>query len=303
MADQLVDGPQSARPRRSSEGKRLGRLGGPSSRSPPRHPIVRARLTDAGDRHRLPLGELADLTCARCGWTAGPVRIESWGRARRLHGRARPARWGGSWPRCSAFPAISTGGPSGASGSPSSSRNFRPRRGGEDRRLDRIYLPREDRDPLFRASAEADLGGPEGHPAKLRAHPLTHEVNRAPRPPLRGPSQAGDRLRTRPRSAREVRFAIGPLRPACLDRVERTDVLAPPQPDVRILAPIPGAALRGPAVKGERPLLTRRGGARPLDARQRGRCLICGAASFAGPRRGKESSRGAKRAHRGPLLT
>jgi phytoene synthase len=169
-ADQIVDGPRrDGRPeaRRAALDAWEAELEAGSASS---QPVVRA-LADAGDRHRLPLGELKlymhsmRLDCA-------PVRIETWDElVGYMEGSA------GSVGRIMApllgVPEAHHAG-FGRLGLAFQHANF-IRDVREDRRLDRIYLPGEDRDRF--GVEEADFDRAAATP-ELRAL-VAHEVRRA----------------------------------------------------------------------------------------------------------------------------
>jgi phytoene synthase len=180
-----------------------------------RHPIVRA-LADAAARHRLPLGELRvymrsmRVDCA-------PVRIGSWDEL--------VAYMDGSAGSVGRIMAALLGIPPrhhaglGRLGLAFQLANF-IRDVGEDRRLDRVYLPAEDR-ARFGVS-EDDLAAPRATP-ELRAL-LAHEVERA-RALF---ASARPAIAAAPASVRPgVRVAVG-LYTRMLNRVEANgyDVLA-----------------------------------------------------------------------------
>jgi 15-cis-phytoene synthase len=169
-ADQIVDGPRrDGRPeaRRAALDAWEAELEAGSASS---QPVVRA-LADAGDRHHLPLGELKlymhsmRLDCA-------PVRIQTWdelvgymeGSAGSV-GRIMAPLLGVPEAHQSGF---------GTLGLAFQHANF-IRDVREDRKLDRIYLPGEDRDRF--GVAEADFDRPAATP-ELRAL-MAHEVRRA----------------------------------------------------------------------------------------------------------------------------
>jgi 15-cis-phytoene synthase len=232
-ADEIVDGPH----RPASAEARLAALdawerelerGRAEGRSP--HPIVGA-LVDAGRRHRLPLDELRTymrsmrIDCA-------PVRIETWPELEAyMDGSA------GSVGRIMA-PLLGVPGAHhagfGRLGQAFQLTNF-IRDVREDRRLDRVYLPAEDRARF--GVGEEELGGERASP-ELRAL-LAHEVRRA-----RGLfAEAEPAMASAPGSVRTgIRFAVA-VYLRVLDRVERIDfdVLGRPT-GVRVWQ-LPGAAL------------------------------------------------------------
>ncbi len=229
-ADQIVDGPRRA----ASPEQRRATLDAWEAELQRGlescQPIVRA-LADAGARHRLPLGELRTymrsmrIDCA-------PVRIASWDEL--------VAYMDGSAGSVGRIMAALLGVPSrhhgdlGRLGLAFQLANF-IRDVREDSRLDRIYLPEEDR-ARFGVS-EADLAAARATP-EVRAL-LAHEVARA-----RGLFAGADpAIASAPASVRPgVRFATG-LYGRMLDRVEAMgfDVLARPA-GVRVWH-LPGAAL------------------------------------------------------------
>jgi phytoene synthase len=232
-ADEIVDGPHrpaSAEARRAAldaweRELERGRAAGRST-----HPIVGA-LVDAGRRHGLPLDELRTymrsmrIDCA-------PVRIETWPELEAyMDGSA------GSVGRIMApllgVPARHHAG-FGRLGQAFQLTNF-IRDVREDRRLDRVYLPAEDRARF--GVGEEELRG-EHASAELRAL-LAAEVRRARS--LFG--EAEPAMASAPGSVRTgVRFAVG-VYLRVLDRVERIDfdVLGRPT-GVRVWQ-LPGAAL------------------------------------------------------------
>jgi 15-cis-phytoene synthase len=232
-ADEIVDGPgrpASAEERRAAldaweRELEHGRAAGRSE-----HPIVGA-LVDAGRRHRLPLDELRTymrsmrIDCA-------PVRIETWPELEAyMDGSA------GSVGRIMApllgVPAAHHGG-FGRLGQAFQLTNF-IRDVREDTRLDRVYLPAEERARF--GVGEDDLRGDRASP-ELRAL-LAQEVRRA-----RGLfAEAEPAMASAPGSVRTgIRFAVA-VYLRVLDRVERIefDVLGRPA-GVRVWQ-LPGAAL------------------------------------------------------------
>jgi phytoene synthase len=208
-ADQIVDGPRRpATPaaRRAALDAWEGEL--VAGRSA--HPVVGA-LLDAADRHGLALGELRAymrsmrLDCA-------PVRIASWDElVAYMDGSA------GSVGRIMA-PLLGVPhrhrGDLGRLGHAFQLANF-IRDVAEDRRLDRIYLPAEDRARF--GVAEADLARPRATP-ELRAL-LAEQVRRA----RRLFAAAGPAVAAAPGSVRPgIRFAIA-VYERMLDRVEAID--------------------------------------------------------------------------------
>ncbi len=229
-ADQIVDGPRRAalpdQRRATLDAWEAELQRGVESRQP----IVRA-LIDAGARHGLPLGELTTyMRSMRI--DCGPVRIASWDEL--------VAYMDGSAGSVGRIMAALLGVPSrhhgdlGQLGIAFQLANF-IRDVREDSRLDRIYLPEEDR-ARFGVS-EADLAAARATP-EVRAL-LAHEVERA-RGLFAGARPA---IASAPASVRPgVRFATG-LYGRMLDRVEAMgfDVLARPA-GVRVWH-LPGAAL------------------------------------------------------------
>jgi phytoene synthase len=229
-ADQIVDGPRrppTPEDRRAALDAWEAELAA-GARS--RQPIVRA-LVDAAARHRLPLGELRTymgsmrIDCA-------PVRIASW--------EDLVAYMDGSAGSVGRIMAALLGVPAGHHadlgrlGIAFQLANF-IRDVGEDTRLDRIYLPEEDR--LRFGVSEADLRAPPAT-REVRAL-LAHEVERA-RALF---AAAAPAIAAAPASVRPgVRFATG-LYGRMLDRVETTgfDVLGR-KTGVRVWH-IPGAAM------------------------------------------------------------
>src|SRR4051794_1095105 len=213
-ADQIVDGPRRpptpAARRAALDAWEAELHAGAQSREP----VVRA-LADAADRHRLPLGELGTymrsmrIDCA-------PVRISSW--------EELVAYMDGSAGSVGRIMAPLLGVPAarhadlGRLGIAFQLANF-VRDVPEDRRLDRVYLPAEDRE-RFGVSEEhlaAPVAGPE-----LRAL-VAHEIARA-RALF---AAARPAVAAAPPSVRPgVRFAIGLYR-RMLDRIEASgfDVL------------------------------------------------------------------------------
>jgi phytoene synthase len=232
-ADEIVDGPRrpaSAEARRAAldaweRELERGRAAGRST-----HPIVVA-LVDAGRRHGLPLDELRTymrsmrIDCA-------PVRIETWPELEAyMDGSA------GSVGRIMApllgVPARHHAG-FGRLGQAFQLTNF-IRDVREDTRLDRVYLPAEERARF--GVGEEDLRGDRAS-LELRAL-LAHEVRRA-----RGLfAEAEPAMASAPGSVRTgIRFAVA-VYLRVLDRVERIefDVLGRPT-GVRVWQ-LPGAAL------------------------------------------------------------
>ena len=228
-ADQIVDGPRRAA---TPDGRRAvldaweAELDAGAQSG---QPIVRA-LADAAARHRLPLGELRTymrsmrIDCA-------PVRISSW--------EELVAYMDGSAGSVGRIMAALLGVPVrhhadlGRLGLAFQLANF-IRDVREDRRLDRVYLPAEDRERF--GVTEDDLAADAASPA-VRAL-IAHEVERA-RALFAGARPA---IVSAPASVRPgVRFAVG-LYSRMLDRVETTnfDVLGA-KPGVRVWH-IPGAA-------------------------------------------------------------
>jgi 15-cis-phytoene synthase len=212
-ADEIVDGPRRAA---SSEARRAqldawerelerGLAAGRSE-----HPVVGA-LVDAGRRHRLPLGELRTyMSSMRI--DCGPVRIGTWPE---LEGYMD-----GSAGSVGRIMAPLLGVPQrhqagyGRLGLAFQLTNF-IRDVGEDTRLDRVYLPAEDRERF--GVAEADLTQEHASP-ELRAL-LGHELRRA-RALF---AEAEPAITAAPASVRSgVRFAVA-IYLRVLDRVERID--------------------------------------------------------------------------------
>ena len=203
------------------EGRRAGRSA---------NPVVGA-LVDAARRHDLPLDELRPymrsmrIDCA-------PVRIETWEElCRYMDGSA------GSVGRIMA-PLLGVPGEHradyGRLGQAFQLANF-IRDVREDRRLDRVYLPAEDRERF--GVGEDELAADAASPA-VRAL-VAHEVERA-RALFAGARPA---IAAAPASVRPgVRFAAG-LYSRMLDRVEATDYdVLGAKPGVRVWH-IPGAAV------------------------------------------------------------
>ncbi len=229
-ADQIVDGPRRA-PTPAARRAALDaweeelRAGAGS-----RAPVVRA-LADAAERHRLPLAELRTyMRSMRI--DCEPVRIARW--------EELVAYMDGSAGSVGRIMAPLLGVPArhhadfGRLGLAFQLANF-IRDVREDRRLDRVYLPGEDRARF--GVAEADLGAPRATP-ELRAL-VAHEVGRA-----RGLfAAAAPAVASAPASVRPaIRLAVG-LYGRMLDRVESGgfDVLGG-RHGVRIWQ-LPGAAL------------------------------------------------------------
>ena len=218
---------RAARPRPSSAARRWTR-GRPSS-ARRAHPIVRA-LDDAAARHALPLDELSTYMRSMRVDCDGPVRIGSW--------EELQAYMDGSAGTVGRIMAALLGLPPrhhadlGRLGVAFQLANF-IRDVSEDRRLDRIYLPAEDR-ARFGVS-EQDL---EGTSPQLRAL-IAHEVARA-----RGLfAAARPAIAAAPPSVRPgVRLAVG-----LYDRMLRTD----PPTGVRIWH-LPGAAPSRPCGESAR---------------------------------------------------
>ena len=212
-ADEIVDGPRrpaSAQARRAAldAWERELERGLADGRST--HPVVGA-LVDAGRRHRLPLGELRTymrsmrIDCA-------PVRIETWPEL--------DAYMDGSAGSVGRIMAPLLGVPErhqagyGRLGRAFQLANF-IRDVREDTRLDRVYLPAEDRERF--GVGEEDLRGDHATP-ELRAL-LAHEVRRARA--LFAESEPA--IAAAPASVRGgVRFAVA-VYVRVLDRVERID--------------------------------------------------------------------------------
>ena len=160
----------------------------------------------------------------------------------------------------------------------------------EDRRLDRVYLPSEDRERF--GVCEDDLAADAATP-EVRAL-VAHEVERA-RGLFAGARPA---IASAPASVRPgVRFATGLYR-RMLDRVEATASTSSARAGVRVWH-IPGAALeamRWRAPRAGDAARRRAGAARAARAD----VLICGA-SFAGLAVARDSRRRGRRARRRPL--
>jgi phytoene synthase len=232
-ADEIVDGPRrpaSAQARRAAldAWERELERGLADGRST--HPVVGA-LVDAGRRHRLPLGELRTymrsmrIDCA-------PVRIETWPEL--------DAYMDGSAGSVGRIMAPLLGVPErhqagyGRLGRAFQLANF-IRDVREDTRLDRVYLPAEDRERF--GVGEDDLHGDHATP-ELRAL-LAHEVRRARA--LFAESEPA--IAAAPASVRGgVRFAVA-VYLRVLDRVERIDFdVLGRRAGVRVWQ-LPGAAL------------------------------------------------------------
>ena len=232
-ADEIVDGPRrpaSAQARRAAldAWERELERGLADGRST--HPVVGA-LVDAGRRHRLPLGELRTymrsmrIDCA-------PVRIETWPEL--------DAYMDGSAGSVGRIMAPLVGVPErhqagyGRLGRAFQLANF-IRDVREDTRLDRVYLPAEDRERF--GVGEDDLRGDHATP-ELRAL-LAHEVRRARA--LFAESEPA--IAAAPASVRGgVRFAVA-VYLRVLDRVERIDFdVLGRRAGVRVWQ-LPGAAL------------------------------------------------------------
>ena len=165
-ADQLVDGPRRAA---TPERRRAALDAWEEQLRAPSHPITRA-LDDAAARHALPLGELRQYMRSMRLDSAGRVRIESW--------EELQAYMDGSAGTVGRIMAALLGLPArhhgdlGRLGVAFQLANF-IRDVREDRRLDRIYLPAEDRASFGVRESDLDGTGPA-----LRAL-LAHEVGRA----------------------------------------------------------------------------------------------------------------------------
>ena len=268
-ADQIVDGPRrDGRPeaRRAALDAWEAELEAGLAAGHSSQPVVGA-LVDAGRRHRLPLGELR-LYMRSMRLDCAPVRIETLGRARRLHGglgRLGRAHHGAAARR----PRARTTRASARSGSPSSTRTSSAtcaRTGGSTASTCRPRTARR-----FGVE-EADFDRPAATP-ELRAL-VAHEVRRA-----RGLfASAEAAVEAAPASVR-------PGHPAGLHDLPRR---ARPRRGARLrrARPPPAAAgLAAPARRaGGAAAMTRRATLRgeertPLD--ERADVLICGA-SFAG---------------------
>ena len=216
-ADQLVDGPR--RPATPPQ-RRAALDAWEAQLDAPEHPIARA-LADAADRHALPLEELQTYMCSMRVDCQEPVRIASW--------EELQAYMDGSAGTVGRIMAALLGLPThhhadlGRLGVGFQLANF-VRDVREDRRLDRIYLPAEDR--VRFGVSERDL---DGTSPQLRAL-IAHEVARA-RALF---AAARPAIAAAPPSVRPgVRLAVG-----LYDRMLRTD----PPTGVRIWH-LPGAAL------------------------------------------------------------
>ena len=212
-ADEIVDGPRRAA---STEARRAAldaweselERGLAAGRST--HPVVGA-LVDAGQRHRLPLGELRTyMRSMRI--DCGPVRIETWPELE--------AYMDGSAGSVGRIMAPLLGVPQrhhagyGRLGLAFQLANF-IRDVPEDTRLDRVYLPAEDRARF--GVDDSDLAGEHASP-ELRAL-LAHELRRARA--LFAESEPA--IAAAPASVRSgVRFAVA-IYLRVLDRVERID--------------------------------------------------------------------------------
>jgi phytoene synthase len=212
-ADEIVDGPQrpaSADARRAALDAWERELHDGLARGRSLHPVVGA-LVDAGRRHRLPLGELRTymrsmrIDCA-------PVRITSW--------EELEAYMDGSAGSVGRIMAPLLGVPArhhagyGRLGQAFQLANF-IRDVREDRGLDRIYLPEEDRAAY--GVGEQDLARPRATP-ELRAL-LAMETRRA-RALF---AEAEPAIAAAPASVRTgVRFAVG-VYLRVLHRVERIE--------------------------------------------------------------------------------
>src|SRR5215208_8336523 len=212
-ADEIVDGPRrpaSCEARRAAldAWERELQEGLAAGRSP--HPVVGA-LVDAGRRHRLPLGELGTymrsmrIDCA-------PVRIQTWPELE--------AYMDGSAGSVGRIMAPLLGVPErhragyGRLGQAFQLANF-IRDVREDRRLDRIYLPAEDR---ARYGVAEDALSQESASPELRAL-IALEVRRA----REMFAAAEPAIASAPASVRSgVRFAVA-VYLRVLDRVERVD--------------------------------------------------------------------------------
>ena len=212
-ADEIVDGPRraaSTEARRAALDAAESELERGLAEGRSAHPVVGA-LVDAGQRHRLPLGELRTymrsmrIDCA-------PVRIETWPELE--------AYMDGSAGSVGRIMAPLLGVPQrhqagyGRLGHAFQLANF-IRDVREDTRLDRVYLPAEDRERF--GVAEADLARGHASP-ELRAL-LAHELRRA-RALF---AEAEPAIAAAPASVRGgVRFAVA-IYVRVLDRVERVD--------------------------------------------------------------------------------
>src|SRR5215217_743490 len=212
-ADEIVDGPGRAA---SSEARRAAldawerELEDGLAAGGSKHPVVGA-LVDAGRRHRLPLAELRIYMCSMR-IDCAPVRIETWPELE--------AYMDGSAGSVGRIMAPLLGVPErhhagmGRLGHAFQLTNF-IRDVREDTRLDRVYLPAEDRERF--GVGEEHLRGEHATP-ELRAL-LAHEVRRARS--LFAESEPA--IAAAPASVRGgVRFAVG-VYLRVLDRVERID--------------------------------------------------------------------------------
>jgi phytoene synthase len=216
-ADQIVDGPR--RPA-TPEQRRAALDAWEAQLRAPSHPIARA-LEDAATCHALPLDELSHYMRSMRVDCAGPVRIGTWEELQTyMDGSAGtvgrimaalldlPARHHADLGRLGVGFQLA---------------NF-IRDVREDRRLDRIYLPAEDRARFGVSEADLDGGGPA-----VRAL-LAHEVSRA-RALF---ASAGPAIAAAPSSVRPgVRLAVG-----LYDRMLRAD-----RPSGVRVWHLPGAAL------------------------------------------------------------
>ena len=165
-ADQLVDGPR--RPATAAE-RRAALDAWEAQLAAPSHPIARA-LDDAAARHALPLGELRQYMRSMRVDSDGPVRIGTWDEL--------VAYMDGSAGTVGRIMAALLGLPPGHHadlgrlGVAFQLANF-IRDVREDRRLDRIYLPEEDRARFGVSDTDLALDSPA-----VRAL-LAHEVERA----------------------------------------------------------------------------------------------------------------------------
>ena len=226
-ADQLVDGPR--RPPSPTE-RRAALDAWEAQLHAPRHPVALA-LTDAAHRHGLPLEELSTYMRSMRVDCEPPIRIDTY--------EQLASYMDGSAGTVGRIMAALLGVPArhhadlGRLGLAFQLANF-IRDVREDRRLDRVYLPTEDRERF--GVSEADLAADAASPA-VRAL-IGHEVERA-RALFAGARPA---IAAAPASVRPgVKFATG-LYSRMLDRVEATnfDVLGA-RTGVRVWH-IPGAA-------------------------------------------------------------
>ncbi|MDA0173722.1 phytoene/squalene synthase family protein [Solirubrobacter taibaiensis] len=228
-ADQLVDGPR--RPPSPTE-RRAALDAWEAQLQTPRHPVALA-LTDAADRHGLPLEELSTYMRSMRVDCEPPIRIETY--------EQLVTYMDGSAGTVGRIMAALLGVPPhhhadiGRLGVAFQLANF-IRDVREDRRLDRIYLPAEDRDAF--GVSDADLTGSS---PRLRAL-LSHESERA-RALF---AAAGPAIAAAPASVRPgVRLAVGLYR----------RMLDSPRPTGVRVWHLPGAALEAANIKRDCPSL------------------------------------------------